>query len=318
LIGGILSSILLILGFSILLGGLNRESQHYNVIAAQVSANLMSLAATSLLIPTASHLLAQSTDVHISKQSRGAAFVLLAVYASSLFFQFYTHSARFNEPSEKSKKIRRSTNPSGDTTKRLANMGAQLSATFRGQPFDPDEIEDNNQSSLSRLVMVVYLTIVATLTAFCTQFAVDSIDALSQKANVSKPFIGLILLPILNNDLTPISHAIEDKMDQTIIFTIGKCLQTSLFVTPLMVIIAWGMGLDLTLSFNGFEIVSLLASMLLLNYLIVRGTSSWYDLRRLMDNVFAICIGLTLSTRIQGVLLIADWLLIALAAFYAS
>lgn len=197
-------------------------------------------------------------------------------------------------------------------------MGAQLSATFRGQPFDPDEIEDNNQSSLSRLVMVVYLTIVATLTAFCTQFAVDSIDALSQKANVSKPFIGLILLPILNNDLTPISHAIEDKMDQTIIFTIGKCLQTSLFVTPLMVIIAWGMGLDLTLSFNGFEIVSLLASMLLLNYLIVRGTSSWYDLRRLMDNVFAICIGLTLSTRIQGVLLIADWLLIALAAFYAS
>lgn len=85
-----------------------------------------------------------------------------------------------------------------------------------------------------------------------------------------------------------------------------------------MVIIAWGMGLDLTLSFNGFEIVSLFASILLLNYLIVRGTSSCYDLRLLMDNVFAICIGLTLSTRIQGVLLIADWLLIALTAFYAS
>ena len=47
-------------------------------------------------------------------------------------------------------------------------MGAQLSATFLGQPFDPDKIEDNNQSSLSRLVIVVYLTIVVTLTAFCT------------------------------------------------------------------------------------------------------------------------------------------------------
>lgn len=81
---------------------------------------------------------------------------------------------------------------------------------------DPDEIEDDIQSSLSGLVMVVYLTIVVTLTAFCTQFAVDSIDVLSHKANVSKPFIGLILLPILNNDLTPIGHTIKDKMDQTI------------------------------------------------------------------------------------------------------
>jgi len=205
------------------------------------------------------------------KQSRGAAFVLLAVYASSLFFQFYTHPARFNEPSEKSKKIRSSTKGE-DVTKKLANIGAKMSATSYAGPLVPDESEDNIQSSLSGLVMVVYLTIVVTLTAFCTQFAVDSIDALSQKA------IGLILHPILNNDLTTISHAIKDKMDQTINFTIGKCLQTSLFVTPLMVIIAWGMGLDLTLSFNGFEIVSLFASILLLNYLIVRGTSSWYDL----------------------------------------
>ena len=166
--------------------------------------------------------------------------------------------------------------------------------------------------------MVVYLAIVVILTAFCTQFAVDSIDALSQKANVSRPFIGLILLPILNNDLTPINHAIKNDMRLTMNFTIGKCLQTSLFVTPLMVIIAWCMGLDLTLSFDGFEVVSLFASVLLLNYLIVHGLSTWYDLRLIIDYFFATCIRLTFSIRIQGVLLIADWLLIALAAFYAS
>ena len=40
-------------------------------------------------------------------------------------------------------------------------------------------------------------------------------------------------------------------------------------------LIAWGMRLDLTLNFDGFEVVSLFASVLLLNYLIIDGKSSW-------------------------------------------
>ena len=36
-------------------------------------------------------------------------------------------------------------------------------------------------------------------------------------------------------------------------FIIGKCLQTSLFVTLLMVTVAWGMGHHLTLNFDGFD-----------------------------------------------------------------
>jgi len=67
LIGGILSSILLVLGFSIVFGGLNRIEQHYNLTAAHVSANLISLAATSLLIPTASLLLSQTTTANITR-----------------------------------------------------------------------------------------------------------------------------------------------------------------------------------------------------------------------------------------------------------
>ena len=137
------------------------------------------------------------------------------------------------------------------------------------------EPEERTIPSLPFYITLFYLFIVATLTGFCTHFAVDSIDALSSKAKLSKTFIGLILLPILNNHLTPVNHAINDNMHTTMNFTIGKCLQTSLFVTPLMVIIAWGMGRHLTLNFDGFEIVSLFASVLLLNYLIIDAKSSW-------------------------------------------
>ncbi|KAJ5461904.1 uncharacterized protein N7458_003456 [Penicillium daleae] len=168
-------------------------------------------------------------------------------------------------------------------------------------PIKPDQLafecDDVEGPQLNLYVTLGMLATSTTLVAFCTQFAVDSIDNLSQRANISMAFIGLVLLPILNNDLAPITHALADEMDRTIDVTVGKCLQTALFVTPLMVLLAWPMKIDnMTLSFNGFEIVSLFASVLLLNYLIMEGESTW----------------------IQGVLLVADWALIAIAAFFAE
>lgn len=59
------------------------------------------------------------------------------------------------------------------------------------------------------------------------------------------------------------------------------------------------LGLELKLSFNGFEIVSLFASILLLNYLVVHGLSTWYDLGLVIDHVFATCIRLIFATRIS-------------------
>lgn len=296
LIGGILSSILLILGLSIFLGGLNRIDQQFNLTVAHLSANLLSLAATSLLIPTASHLLLQTSDEHILRQSRGAAFILLTVYVAFLLFEFYSHVDTWKLPNPKTPKR----TPDIDAIKNIAVIGGGIAASVGGSVVQETPLrvppEDKPVPALSFHVLLLYLIIVETLAALCTQYAVDSIDAFSSKANLSKTFIGLVLLPILNNDLMPVGHALKDEMHMTMNFTIGKCLQTSLFVTPLMVIIAWGMGRDLTLSFDGFEVVSLFASILLLNYLIIDARSSW----------------------IQGVLLIADWILIALAAFYAS
>ena len=240
LIGGILSSILLILGLSIFLGGLNRVEQQFNLTVAHLSANLLSLAATSLLIPTASHLLLQTSDEHILRQSRGASFILLIVYGAFLLFEFYSHVDTWKLPNPKTPK-RTFRVEEGDVIRNLAIVGGAIVASVGGQalqetPMRVPEVEYQNQ--LSFYTLLFYLIVIETLTAFCTQFAVDSIDALSSRANLSYPFIGLVLLPILNNDLVPVKHALKDEMHTTMNFTIGKCLQTSLFVTPLMVIIA--------------------------------------------------------------------------------
>ncbi len=91
--------------------------------------------------------------------------------------------------------------------------------------------------------------------------------------------MGLILLPLPNCDLAPILSAFRDKLDTTMNCTIGKCLQTALLVTPLSVLIAWGAGVeDVTLVFDGFEVVSLFAAILLLNFLVSDGKVTWYVL----------------------------------------
>ena len=66
-----LCTVLLILGCSIFLDGLDRISQSFNLDMAYISANLLSFAATSLPIPTASSLWSQSSAENIVRQSSG-------------------------------------------------------------------------------------------------------------------------------------------------------------------------------------------------------------------------------------------------------
>jgi len=68
----------------------------------------------------------------------------------------------------------------------------------------------------------------------------------------------------------------KDKLCHTVTSTVGKSIQTALLVTPTIVLLAWCLGVDqVTLVFDGFEVVSLFATVLLLNFLIVDARVHW-------------------------------------------
>ncbi|KAF7532319.1 hypothetical protein G7054_g8067 [Neopestalotiopsis clavispora] len=270
---------------------------------AHTSANLLSLAATSLLIPTASKLLGQINPQDIPKQSRGTAFVLLMIYACYLLYQFKSHVQLFKTESEKveRKSLRKRFSKEGLIPSiKVTDTEADTLALpqLRGlEDVDDDEEEEYDRATLAGYVALAIFVGASTLLALCVDYTVNSIDALSTGANLSQTFIGLVLLPIPNCDTGPIKRATYDRLDETMNDTIGKCLQTALFVTPLTVLIAWGMGVDeMTMVFDGFEIVSLFAAILLLNLLMERGEVTW----------------------IQGCLLLGDWALVAISAFFAK
>ncbi|KAI9765895.1 MAG: hypothetical protein M1840_007036 [Geoglossum simile] len=179
----------------------------------------------------------------------------------------------------------------------VAGVGRGLAVMGPNIPnHEPKEEEELPQLSVA--TALITLVVSTTLVAFCAEFMVGSIDELSEKAHISKNFIGLILLPIVGNaaeHATAITVAIKDKMDLAIGVAVGSSMQIALLVIPLIVVIGWIMHIDeMTLYFDGFQIAVLFVAVLLVNYLIQDGKSHW----------------------LEGVLLMSTYLIISIAAWF--
>src|SRR5262245_58116461 len=96
LTGSILGNILLVLGVSILAGGMRHKNQKFNRTAATMSATLMALSAVGLLVPAVFHWVTSgqpragrlAAEGNISLE---IAVVLFTVYVLSLVFSLRTH-----------------------------------------------------------------------------------------------------------------------------------------------------------------------------------------------------------------------------------
>ena len=291
LIGTILSSMHLMLGLSFFFGGWNRFEQHYNITVAQVSSNLLLLAMVGVILPTMGKQLASITDEHVTQLSRGISFILIFVYAVYLFFQLKSHSEMYVEPSQKAERR----NKRGVAT--IGSMGAGSSAVYNAntasqlpESLSDDDDEVHRQPKLAIYMIVMVLVICTTLIAFNTAFATNSLQGLMDQTNISPTFVGIVLLPLLSNDVTVVIPAVKDKMDICVALTVGKCLQTILLVIPFAILLGWIIGRDINLGFNTFEVVALFASVIYINAMIQNGKSTYLDGVLLLSVFLIICL----------------------------
>lgn len=150
---------------------------------------------------------------------------------------------------------------------------------------------------VSRNTAIILLVVSTGLVALCAEFLVDSINYLVANTNVSEAFIGLIVLPIVGNaaeHISAVTVAGKNKMDLALGIAVGSSIQIALFVTPIIVLLGWCMNKDMSLYFNLFETISLFVSAFIVNFLVLDGRSNY----------------------LEGALLIAAYVIIALAAFF--
>ncbi|KAM7216136.1 Sodium/calcium exchanger domain containing protein [Rhypophila decipiens] len=168
---------------------------------------------------------------------------------------------------------------------------------------DDDENEKQHQTSIT--TAIILLLISTGLVAVCAEFMVDSIDAIvttnqssSSGGGISEAFIGLILLPIVGNaaeHVTAVSVALKNKMDLAIGVALGSSIQIALFITPLVVLIGWILGKDMSLFFTLFETICMFVSAFIVNFLVLDGRSNY----------------------LEGALLCSAYVIISVAAFFS-
>jgi Ca2+/Na+ antiporter len=140
--------------------------------------------------------------------------------------------------------------------------------------------DDEHRVVMSRKAAMLLLLVTTGLVAACAEFMVASINGLVATSSVGEVFIGLIILPIVGNaaeHVTAVMVAMKNKMDLAIGVAVGRSIHIALFMTPLVVILGWIIGRDMTLYFTLFETVCLFVSAFIVNFLVLDGRSNYLE-----------------------------------------
>lgn len=233
MLGSILSNLLLVLGMCFMLGGFFNMNdaegrgmeQSFQSVTAQTTCSLMALSSASLVIPAALYNVLDNAHEHEKQSSilllsRGTAVILLLLYVLYLWFQLRTHKNLFM--------------PEGP-----AGIEAMS--------------EEDDAEVMGPWAAAAVLIVVTVMVSVCADYLVDSIDAIVEKHDISKNFIGLILIPIVGNaaeHVTACVVAIRNKMDLAMGVAIGSSIQIALLVTPFLVILGWIIDQPMSLHFE--------------------------------------------------------------------
>lgn len=139
--------------------------------------------------------------------SRGTAIILLLLYVLYLFFQLRTHHKLFSAEA--------------GVESQPASIEPELAvggSAENGRPAiaEVHEQESEAETHMSPWSAAAVLIVATVLVSVCADYLVESIDALVERAHISRSFIGLILIPIVGNaaeHVTAVVVAIKNKMD---------------------------------------------------------------------------------------------------------
>ncbi|KAF7325396.1 Vacuolar calcium ion transporter [Mycena venus] len=210
MLGSILSNLLLVLGCSFLAvpAGFKFKESNFQVTAAQASSSLMTLACITLVIPAAYH-----STILANMASDGA--------KNKLPLLFNTEPVDIDQSGLLV--ISR-----GTALLLLGVYVAYLCFQLKTHSylFETEEpvAEAPRMSVVAAGVALLATTVV---TSFCADYLVASIEETAERYSIPKPFIGLILLPIVANaaeHVTSVWMAMKGQME----LTIGICVGSSI------------------------------------------------------------------------------------------
>ncbi len=239
--GSIIGNLLLVLGASVLFGGLRHGTQTFSQRIAGSNAALLVVAAIGLFVPAVFAFSSDPGQGTRTEESVLVSFALIAGYVLSLVYQF--------------------TNP--DKT-----LGGHGEPSGHGGP------------AWSRNVAVIVLLLAAVLLAVLSEILVSSIDAFIEAFGLTPFFVGVVLIPTIGNlaeHLVAVQLAYKDKMEFAMAVSYGSSLQVALFVAPVLVLLGVVMGQPMDLIFQPLEVAAVAAAVGISALIALDGESNWLE-----------------------------------------
>ena len=240
--GSILGNILLILGFSMLLGGLKHGRQKFDRTQAGVNATMLILALIALAIPSFFNFrIADVNESSVEYLSLGVAVVMIIVYGLSILFSFTATSTQ-DELVE--------AHDHQPTWSKRFSIGVLIGAT---------------------LAIVVL-----------SEILVGAVEPVVEEFGISEFFLGIILIPLVGNvaeHVVAVQVAMKNKMELSLSISLGSSLQIALFVTPILVFVSLLIDSSnpLQLTFDQFEIAAMFGASLIAALIALDGESNWLE-----------------------------------------
>lgn len=267
--GSIIGNLLLVMGLSMLLGGIKFKEQDFQPVIARMNASSMNLAVIAILLPTAVDFTSPSiTEPTLQRLSVSVAVVLMLVYGLTLLFSMKTHAY-------------------------LYDVGTA-----------EEEGVETEQHETPNLTLWIGVLLAATLVvAIESEWLVGSLEVATEQLGLSQLFTGVILLPIIGNaaeHATAVTVALKNKMDLSLSVAVGSSMQIALFVAPVLVIAGWFMGQPMDLDFNNFELIAVAVSILIANSISSDGSSNWLEGTLLLATYIIIGLAFFFHPMIEG------------------
>jgi Ca2+:H+ antiporter len=239
LTGSIIGNLLLVLGLSLLLGGIKHKEQHFSAAAAGVHSTSLMLAVAGLLMPALFVLTTHSREfVERETVSIVVALVLMAMYGFALLFTMVTHEHLFHIPTE---------HEEPEWPKKRA-VGILLGATAV-------------TAWMSEMLVGALEPALADLGL--SKFFVGLIVI---------PLIGNAA-----EHSSAVVFALKNRLDITLEIAIGSSVQIALFVAPVLVFISLAVGHPMSFLFSPFEIAAVALSAMLVSLVSRDGESNWLE-----------------------------------------
>lgn len=238
--GSILGNLLLVMGVSMLYGGIRNGVQKFNPGQAGRNAILLVLATLAMLIPSLfSGSIGDETSVKVEALSVGAAVVMIVLYGLGLLYSLRDSSAEGHHA-----------------------------------------VEEGVAPHWSMRASLLILAAVTAGIVWMSEVLVGVVEPVMAQLGVSEFFLGVILVPLIGNvaeHLVAVELAGKNKMDISVEIALSSSLQIALLITPLLVFLSLLLGHPLQIIFNNFELLALMAGVVISAMVSFDGESNWLE-----------------------------------------